>query len=67
MGPARRSTADWRPLKVMEGTALKILIVEDEPKTGDYLRQGLAEAGFTVDLARTGLDGLHLRLAEADT
>ena len=39
---------------------MKILIVEDEPKTGDYLRQGLSEAGFVVDLARTGLDGLHL-------
>lgn len=41
---------------------MKILIVEDEPKTGDYLRQGLAEAGFVVDLARDGLDGLHLAL-----
>jgi two-component system copper resistance phosphate regulon response regulator CusR len=39
---------------------MKILIVEDEPKTGDYLRQGLAEAGFVVDLARDGHDGLHL-------
>jgi two-component system copper resistance phosphate regulon response regulator CusR len=39
---------------------LKILIVEDEPKTGDYLRQGLREAGFTVDLVQDGLDGLHL-------
>jgi two-component system copper resistance phosphate regulon response regulator CusR len=39
---------------------VKILIVEDEPKTGDYLRQGLTEAGFVVDLARDGLDGLHL-------
>ncbi|AHE98366.1 heavy metal response regulator transcription factor [Thioalkalivibrio paradoxus] len=39
---------------------MKILIVEDEPKTGDYLRQGLTEAGFVVDLARDGLDGLHL-------
>jgi two-component system copper resistance phosphate regulon response regulator CusR len=38
---------------------LKILIVEDEPKTGDYLRQGLREAGFTVDLVRSGTDGLH--------
>ncbi len=28
--------------------AVKILIVEDEPKTGDYLRQGLREAGFAV-------------------
>lgn len=43
---------------------MKILIVEDEPKTGDYLRQGLAEAGFTVDLARDGLDGLHLASTE---
>lgn len=39
---------------------MKILIVEDEPKTGDYLRQGLSEAGFVVDLVRDGLDGLHL-------
>jgi two-component system copper resistance phosphate regulon response regulator CusR len=39
---------------------VKILVVEDEPKSGDYLRQGLVEAGFVVDLARDGLDGLHL-------
>ena len=39
---------------------MKILIVEDEPKTGEYLRQGLGEAGFVVDLAQNGIDGLHL-------
>ncbi len=39
---------------------MKILIVEDEPKTGEYLRQGLREAGFLVELAQTGIDGLHL-------
>ncbi len=39
---------------------MKILLIEDEPKTGDYLRQGLREAGFTVDLVQDGLDGLHL-------
>jgi two-component system copper resistance phosphate regulon response regulator CusR len=39
---------------------MKILVVEDEPKTGDYLKQGLEEAGFVVDLARNGEDGLHL-------
>ena len=44
---------------------MKILVVEDEPKTGDYLKQGLSEAGFVVDLARNGLDGLHLALSEA--
>ncbi|PRD64400.1 heavy metal response regulator transcription factor [Malikia granosa] len=39
---------------------MKILIVEDEPKTGDYLRQGLREAGFGVELASDGLAGLQL-------
>lgn len=39
---------------------MKILVVEDEPKTGDYLRKGLVEAGFVVDLARDGVEGLHL-------
>ncbi|GHU00450.1 DNA-binding response regulator [Betaproteobacteria bacterium] len=43
---------------------MRILIVEDEPKTGDYLRQGLQEAGFGVELAHTGPDGLHLALTE---
>jgi len=41
---------------------VKILIVEDEPKTGEYLCQGLGEAGFVVDLAHNGTDGLHLAL-----
>lgn len=44
---------------------MKILVVEDEFKTGDYLKQGLMEAGFLVDLARDGLDGLHLALTDA--
>ena len=38
---------------------MKILIIEDEPKTGDYLRQGLREAGFSVELVANGTDGLH--------
>lgn len=41
---------------------MRILIVEDEPKTGDYLHRGLSESGFIADLARTGPDGLHLAL-----
>jgi len=43
---------------------MKILIVEDEPKTGDYLKQGLAEAGFVADLVRDGLDGRHQALTQ---
>lgn len=44
---------------------MRILIVEDEPKTGDYLKQGLIEAGFIVDLVRDGPNGLHQALTEA--
>lgn len=44
---------------------MRLLVVEDEVKTGDYLRQGLAEAGFLIVLARNGLDGHHLAMTEA--
>ena len=43
---------------------MRILIVEDETKTADYLRQGLSEHGFAVDCAANGVDGLHLAKAE---
>lgn len=38
---------------------MRLLIVEDEAKTAAYLAKGLAENGFVVDSASTGLDGLH--------
>ena len=41
---------------------MKILIVEDERKTGDYLKQGLTEAGFVADLTRDGVEGRHAAL-----
>jgi two-component system copper resistance phosphate regulon response regulator CusR len=43
---------------------MKILIIEDERKTGDYLKQGLMEAGFVVDLVRDGADGLQAALKD---
>lgn len=39
---------------------MKLLLIEDEPKTAAYLRKGLTEHGFVVDLADNGMDGLHL-------
>ncbi len=47
---------------------MKILVVEDESKTGNYLKRGLSEAGFVVDLAWNGTrqridDGTGLGLA----
>jgi len=42
---------------------MKILVIEDETKTAKFLQKGLAEAGFVVDLAADGLDGLHVAQA----
>ncbi len=39
---------------------MRILVIEDEAKTAKFLKKGLAEAGFVVDVARDGLHGLHL-------
>mgnify|MGYP000038212372 CR=1 FL=1 len=44
---------------------MRLLLVEDEVKTGDYLQKGLSEAGFQVNLVRNGLDGHHLAMTEA--
>lgn len=41
---------------------MRILVVEDDISTGDYLKKGLAEAGYSVDLARNGTDGLFQAL-----
>lgn len=39
---------------------MRILVVEDEFKTADYLRKGLSESGYLVEVALNGLDGQHL-------
>ncbi|WP_028215168.1 heavy metal response regulator transcription factor IrlR [Paraburkholderia mimosarum] len=38
---------------------MRILLVEDEQKTGSYLRKGLAEAGYVVDWVQDGISGQH--------
>lgn len=44
---------------------MRLLLIDDEPKIGQYVAKGLSESGFVVDVAQTGIDGLHLAL-EAD-
>ena len=44
---------------------MRILIVEDEQKAANYLKKGLTENGFSVDIANDGEDGLHLATTEA--
>jgi two-component system copper resistance phosphate regulon response regulator CusR len=42
---------------------MHLLVIEDELKLGDYLRKGLIESGFNVDLARDGTEGLGMALS----
>ena len=41
---------------------MKILLIEDEVKLAEYLRKGLGEVGYVVDVAHNGVDGLHMAL-----
>ncbi|APW35977.1 DNA-binding response regulator [Rhodoferax koreense] len=38
---------------------MKILVIEDEPRAAEYLRQGLTESSYAVEVAYNGTDGLH--------
>ena len=54
----------WRSFYLAERNPLRmrILIIEDEVKTANFLKKGFGESGFVVDIAKDGLDGLHLGL-----
>ena len=41
---------------------MRVLLVEDEAKLAEYVRKGLSENGFVVDVAKDGIDGKHLAL-----
>lgn len=43
---------------------MRLLIVEDEAKAGEYLQRGLTEAGFVVDWVNNGPDGLHVATSQ---
>lgn len=38
---------------------MKILVVEDETRIAGFIRNGLLEKGFAVDVCDNGVDGLH--------
>jgi two-component system copper resistance phosphate regulon response regulator CusR len=42
---------------------MRALVIEDEVKTAAYLRKGLSENGFTVDVCTGGEEGLQQALA----
>jgi two-component system OmpR family response regulator len=44
---------------------MRILIIEDDLETADYLRKGLSESGHVADHASSGPEGLNMALADA--
>jgi two-component system copper resistance phosphate regulon response regulator CusR len=39
---------------------MRLLVIEDEVKLAEYLRKGLTQSGYVVDVANDGIDGRHL-------
>jgi CheY-like chemotaxis protein len=55
--------APWtltRPVELKGRSGMRILVIEDEFKTAKFLKKGLSEAGFVVDVAGDGLEGRYL-------
>ena len=44
---------------------MRLLLIEDEPKTVAYLKKGLTENGFVVDIAMDGEEGQFLAVQQA--
>ena len=58
---AGEMTFEFRYLDLwIAGRAVKILVVDDDVKTARFLKKGLSEAGFVVDVAWDGLEAIHL-------
>jgi two-component system OmpR family response regulator len=43
---------------------MRVLVIEDDTATADYIARGLQEIGHVVEVARTGRDGLFMALNE---
>ena len=44
---------------------MRVLVVEDDVKIASFVIKGLEQAGFAIDHAANGAEGLHLALTEA--
>ena len=44
---------------------MRVLLIEDDKTIADFIVKGLKEAGFAVDRADNGQDGLHLALTDS--
>jgi two-component system OmpR family response regulator len=53
----------WRSYISWQTAPMKLLLIEDNQKASAWVRKGLEEAGYIVDYAADGRDGLHLGLS----
>lgn len=44
---------------------MRLLVIEDNPKTAGFIRQGLSEQGYIVDVAPTGSEGQRAAVTES--
>jgi len=44
---------------------MKVLLVEDNERVSSFVRKGLTEAGYTIDHADNGRDGMYLAAGES--
>src|SRR3989449_3607286 len=60
--PHRRRVAGGRRLELqgVSSARMKILVLEDDKTVGQYVKRGLAEAGYHADLVGDGAEGLRL-------
>jgi two-component system, OmpR family, response regulator len=61
---ARSAQSTWPAARVRSGCYMKILVIEDDPQTAQYLAKGLRQHGHAVELAANGRDGLFLAAGE---
>jgi two-component system OmpR family response regulator len=61
----QRAVADRMEANEAKGHAVRILVIEDDETVANYIRKGLDELGFTVDVAPDGREGLFLATSES--
>lgn len=59
-GPKDDQLVSKATQRLVENLPMKVLVIEDEVRLAEYLKKGLSESGYVVDLAHDGIDGLHL-------
>lgn len=51
--------------EALQDQTMRVLIIEDDRKTADYIKKCLGECGYNADLAGTGPEGLHMSTSGA--